>query len=136
MEWLHKLVDQTVSAAVALGTLIGVAVTGLRTAFRRRWDDWREFVAGMAGAVLVSSLASLALQSMDMPQTMRIAIAGALAYVSDAILEGLSVIGQMIARNPLDAARRVLATLRGQSEPPRADDPPPANDPPRDGGER
>lgn len=124
MEWLHKLVDQTVSAAVALGTLIGVAVTGLRTAFRRRWNDWREFVAGMAGAVLVSSLASLALQSMDMPQTMRIAIAGALAYVSDAILEGLSVIGQMIARNPLDAARRVLATLRGQPEPPR------------DGGER
>jgi uncharacterized membrane protein YfcA len=117
MEWLYRAVDDTVAGAATLGALIGVAVTGLRTAFRRHWHDWREFVAGMAGAVLVSGLASLALQSIDLPQTMRIAIAGALAYVSDAILEGLSVIGQMIARNPLDAWRRLLAAIRGQPDP-------------------
>lgn len=127
MEWLHKLVDETVAGTAALGALIGIAVTGLRTAFRRRWHDWREFAAGLAGAVLVSGLASLALQSMEMPQTMRVAMIGALAYISDAILEGLSVIGQMLARNPLDAARRVLAVLRGQPLPP---------DDPRDGGGR
>jgi hypothetical protein len=117
MEWLYRAVDDTVAGAAALGALIGVAVTGLRTAFRRRWHDWREFVAGLAGAVLVSGLASLALQSIDLPQTMRVAIAGALAYVSDAILEGLGVIGQMIARNPLDAWRRLLAAIRGQPDP-------------------
>lgn len=128
MDWLHRLVDDTVAGAAALGALIGVAVTGLRTAFRRRWHDWREFVAGLSGAVLVCVLTSLALQSIDIPQTMRVAIAGALAYVSDAILEGLSVIGQMVARNPLEAWRRILATLRGQPEPPPTD--------PRDGGER
>ncbi|MEW6169621.1 MAG: phage holin family protein [Pseudomonadota bacterium] len=127
MEWLHKLVDETVAGTAALGALIGIAVTGLRTAFRRRWHDWREFAAGLAGAVLVSGLASLALQSMEMPQTMRVAMIGALAYISDAILEGLSVIGQMLARNPLDAARRVVAVLRGQPLPP---------DDPRDGGDR
>ena len=127
MEWLHKLVDETVAGTAALGALIGIAVAGLRTAFRRRWQDWREFAAGLAGAVLVSGLASLALQSMEMPQTMRVAMIGALAYISDAILEGLSVIGKMLARNPLDAARRVVAVLRGQPLPP---------DDPRDGGDR
>lgn len=112
--WLANLIGDAVASAIGLGVVIGTVITVARALIEQRWGSVAQFVAGLTAAVLAGVLVALALSSMQIPETLKVAIACGVSYLGDEALTGLRALGTVIARDPLEASRRVVRALRGK----------------------
>ena len=116
MTFLELIVNSAVAKLIAAGAAIGLAVGILRGLIEQKYGGLWAWVGGLAAAVLVGVLVSLGLSDADMSPTMKVAIACAAAFVADDVLRGLRALASMVGADPLGAARRILAALRGGKE--------------------
>lgn len=114
LKWLSGLIGDAVISAVALGAIIGVIVAFARGLIEQRWGNLRHFISGFVAAVMAGVLVSLALSGMQIPETLKIAIACGVSYLGDEAITGLRALGTVVARDPLEAGRRVVRALRGR----------------------
>lgn len=116
VKWLSGLIGDAVVSAVTLGAIIGVVVAFARGLVEKRWGGLKHFVSGFAAAVTAGVLVSLALSGMQIPETLKIAIACGVSYLGDEALTGLRSLGTVISRDPLEAGRRIIRALRGKED--------------------
>jgi len=106
--------DIIVAKAAAMGAVVGVFVGFLRGLIEHKYGSIGQWIAAMAAAVLVGVLVSLAISEVDLPYTIKVAVACAAAFVADDVLRALRAMGTMLGTDPIGAIRRVLDALRGQ----------------------
>lgn len=102
------------ASAVALGVVIGAVVAFARGLVEQRWGSVAQFLSALTAAVLAGVLVSLAMSSMQIPETLKVAIACGVSYLGDEALTGLRALGTVVAKDPLEAGRRVVRALRGK----------------------
>jgi len=115
VELVAGFIDTVVAKLAAVGAALGVAVGVLRGLIEQKYGSVRAWVAGLAAALLVGVLVHLALHDAGLAPTLHVAITCAAAFVADDALRGLRALAALVGSDPLGAAKRIMAALRGGS---------------------
>lgn len=124
-----------------LTILISSGIVGLfagitQGVIQRRHGGWSGFFSSIFRGVMVSLIVGLAIESVVPSETMRLAIVGACAVVSEDIMAGLKALGRSLSVDPLGFIVRVLDAVRGRPTSTLSTPMPPApSTPPQNEGE-
>lgn len=110
---LSELLDAAVAKVVAASAAIGIAVAAARHIIEEKYGSWRVWLRGLVSGVVAGVIAGLLMEGVDLPHAVEIALVCIVVYVADDALQGLRVLGGFVAKDPLDAARRVGDAIRG-----------------------
>lgn len=116
MEWLRKFFNDplTVAAMVSSG-VVGFVIGIANGVVQRKHGGWSGFVQALATAIAVAVIVGLGLEGYIKSETLRLAIIGVCAVISDDIVAGLKALGSGLRTDPLGTVSRVLDALRGRS---------------------
>lgn len=108
-----------------LGIIITSGVAGffvgvLQGIVQKRHGGWGGFFSAILTGIIVSVIVGLAIQSFVTSETLRLAIVGACAVVSEDIWNGLKTLGFGLRQDPFGFVVRVLDAIRGREPSPRA----------------
>lgn len=126
MDWLEKVFGDratlyTVIASAFVG-LIGCVPQGV---LQKKHGGWPGFFSALAVGVSMSVIVGLGVKDYVHSDTLRLAIVGGSAVISDDIWAGLRAVGRLIREDPLGSLGRLIDALRGKpvaapSTPPEA----------------
>lgn len=119
MDWAKKLFNEPHTLGIILSSgLIGLFAGLWQGIVQKRHGGWGGFFQALVSGVVASVIVGLAIEGWVTQETLRLAIIGAAAVVSEDILAGLKTIGKSIKEDPLGAVFRILDAARGKA--PRA----------------
>lgn len=120
-DWFKKLFSepQTLGVIVTSG-VVGLFIGATTGIIQRRHGDWPSFFASVATAAGVAVICGLAINDLVPSETLRFAIIGVCAVVSEDILGGLRALGRGLRADPIGFVVRVLDALRGVAPSARA----------------
>lgn len=116
IDWLKKLFNEPSTLLVmftsgALGFVIGVA----NGVIQKRHGGWPAFFGSALTGTIIATIVGLAVKDYVPSETVRFAIIGFCAIISDDIWAGFRTLGGAFRSNPLEFVFRVLDALRGRS---------------------
>ncbi|QNK67749.1 hypothetical protein [Variovorax sp. PAMC26660] len=125
-DWLKKLFTEPQT----LGIIVSSALVGLfaglaQGVVEKRHGGWGGFFRAVLTGVAVAVFVGLGIEGFVTAETLRLAIVGACAVVSEDIWMGLRSIGGAMRNDPLGFAVRLLDALRGRDHSART---PPGSD--------
>lgn len=114
-EWLKKLFAEPQT----LGIIVTSAVVGLfaglaQGVVEKRHGGWGGFLRAVLTGTAVAVIVGLAIEGFVASETLRLAIVGGCAVVSEDIWMGLRTLGGTMRRDPLGFLVRVLDAIRGR----------------------
>lgn len=114
-DWLKKLFAEPQT----LGIIVSSALVGLfaglaQGVVAKRHGGWGGFVRALLMGVAVAVIVGLGIEGFVTSETLRLAIVGACAVVSEDIWMGLRSLGTALRHDPLAFAVRVLDAVRGR----------------------
>jgi hypothetical protein len=115
MDWKKFFSDPTTVVAMFTSGIAGLVIGIINGVVQKRHGGWPAFFAAMATGVGVAIIVGLALHEYVQSETLRLAIIGFCAVISDDIWAGFKVLGSAFKKNPIDMVMRVLAAIRGQT---------------------
>lgn len=110
---------QTLGIIVTSGT-VGLFVGIAQGTIQRRHGGWPGFFSAAITGAVVAVITGLAIDSFVPSETVRMAIIGVCAVVSEDIWAGLKTLGRGVRSDPLGFVVRVLDALRGRDPAARA----------------
>lgn len=123
-DWAKKLFSEPQTLGIILTSgVIGLLAGVWQGTIQRRHGGWGGFFQGVVSGAIVAVLAGLAVQPFVESESLRLAIVGTLAVVSEDILAGFKTIGKSIRVDPFAVIFRVVDALRGRSPEQRASRP-------------
>ena len=119
-DWAKKLFSEphTLGIIVSSG-IVGLIAGVYQGIVQKRHGGWGGFLQALVSGVVVSVLVGLAIEGWVPSETLRLAIIGAAAVVSEDMLAGLKTVGKAFGVDPIGAVFRVLDALRGRTPAPR-----------------
>lgn len=120
-DWLKKLFTepQTIGIIITSG-IVGLLTGVVQGIVQKRHGGWGGFVSAILTGMVVSIMVGLAIEGFVTSETLRLAIVGACAVVSEDIWNGLKTLGYGIRADPLGFIVRVLDAIRGREPSDRA----------------
>ena len=116
MDWAKKLFSEPHTLGIILSSsLIGLFAGFWQGIVQKRHGGWGGFIQALVSGVVVSVIVGLAIEGWVGSETLRLAIIGAAAVVSEDILAGLKTIGKSIKDDPFGAVFRILDAMRGRA---------------------
>ncbi|OAK55055.1 hypothetical protein A3K87_04465 [Variovorax paradoxus] len=114
-DWLKKLFTEPQT----LGIIVSSALVGLfaglaQGVVEKRHGGWGGFLRALLTGVSVAVIVGLGIEGFVVSETLRLAIVGACAVVSEDIWMGLRSVGGAMRSDPLGFAVRVLDAVRGR----------------------
>lgn len=114
-DWAKKLFNEPHTLTIILTSGIIGLVTGIAQGIvQKRHGGWGGFVSAILTGIVVSVMVGLAIEGFVSSETLRLAIVGACAVVSEDIWNGLKTLGFGLRADPLGFIVRVLDALRGR----------------------
>lgn len=122
MDFWRKLFNEPLTlVAIVSSGIIGFVVGIANGVIQKKHGGWPGFFQALVTAITVSVLVGLAVQRYVEHETVRLAIVGVCALISDDILAGLKAFGAGVRKDPLAAISRLIDALRGKSVAPAPD---------------
>ncbi|WP_395315818.1 hypothetical protein [Variovorax sp. UC74_104] len=120
-DWLKKLFTEPQT----LGIIVSSALVGLfaglaQGVVEKRHGGWGGFLRALLTGVSVAVFVGLGIEGFVASETLRLAIVGACAVVSEDIWMGLRSVGGAMRNDPLGFAVRLLDAIRGRDHSARA----------------
>lgn len=114
-DWLKKLFTEPQT----LGIIVSSALVGLfaglaQGVVEKRHGGWGGFLRALLTGVSVAVIVGLGIEGFVASETLRLAIVGACAVVSEDIWMGLRAVGGAMRNDPLGFAVRLLDAVRGR----------------------
>jgi hypothetical protein len=118
MEWKKFFSDPATVVALFTSGVVGLLVGAINGIIQKRHGGWPAFFGAVATGAGVAIITGLALNEYVKSETLRLAIIGFCAVVSDDIWAGFRTLGGLFRKDPLDTVFRVWAAWRGAAPPP------------------
>jgi undecaprenyl pyrophosphate phosphatase UppP len=115
MDWKKFFSDPTTVVAMFTSGVAGLLIGIINGVVQKRHGGWSAFCAAIATGTGVAIIVGLALHEYVKSETLKLAIIGFCAVISDDIWAGFKTLGTGFRNNPLDSVSRVLDALRGRS---------------------
>jgi hypothetical protein len=120
-DWAKKLFAEPQTLTIILTSGIIGLITGIAQGIvQKRHGGWGGFISAILTGIVVSVIVGLAIQGFVSSETLRLAIVGACAVVSEDIWNGLKTLGAGLRADPLGFVVRVLDAIRGRAPSDRA----------------
>lgn len=120
MEWLKKLFNEPSTLVVIFSSgVVGLVVGIANGVVQKRHGGWAGFWGALVTGVSVAVIVGLGTEDYIKSETLRLAIIGACAVVSDDIWAGLKTLGMGLRTDPFGTIWRVLDALRGRPPTPK-----------------
>ena len=118
--WLKRLFSEphTLSALLP-SALDGLVVSVVHGIVEKRHGGWTGFARALLTGISVSVIVGLGIEGFVSSETLRLAIVGGCAVVSEDIWVGLRTLGATMRRDPFGFLFRVMDALRGREPAPR-----------------
>ena len=119
-DWPKKLFTEPNTLAIILSSGIVGLIAGIaQGVVQKRHGGSGGFFSAIATGIVVSVIVGLAIADFVSSETMRFAIIGAAAVVSEDIWAGLKTLGVSLRADPFGFIFRVMDALRGRTPAPR-----------------
>lgn len=119
-DWRRLFSEPHTLGIIITSGLVGIVTGAAQGAVQKRHGGWGGFFTAIMTAVVVSVIVGLAIEGFVVSETLRLAIVGACAVVSEDIWNGLKTLGFGLRKDPLGFIVRVLDAVRGREPSPRA----------------
>ncbi|MET3916249.1 hypothetical protein ABID97_003031 [Variovorax sp. OAS795] len=114
-DWLKKLFTEPHTFGIILSSaLVGLFAGLAQGVVEKRHGGWGGFVRALLTGVAVAVIVGLGIQGFVASETLRLAIVGACAVISEDIWMGLRALGGAMRNDPLGFAVRLLDAVRGR----------------------
>lgn len=110
-------------AVVVTSAAVGIVAGTAQGLLPGRYGGWRNFLAVVLTAIVVSVIVGLAINDFVPSETLRFAIIGVSGVVSEDIWFGLRSMGRKLRNDPLGMVIRVMDALRGRPHQGQGGDP-------------
>lgn len=129
LEWLKRFVNEP-STVIAIFTsgVIGLVIGIANGVIQKKHGGWPGFFGAIATGLAVAVIVGLGVQDYVKSETLRLAIVGVCAVISNDIWEGLQTFGRGLRTDPLGSIARLIDALRGKASLPTPATPPKAAD--------
>ncbi len=122
-DWFKKLFTEPHTLGIILSSaLVGFFAGLAQGVIAKRHGGWGGFLRALLMGISVAVIVGLGIEGFVAPETLRLAIVGACAVVSEDIWMGLRSLGAALRRDPLGFIVRVLDAVRGREHAVRPDD--------------
>lgn len=119
-DWPKRLFNDPNTLAIILSSgIVGLIAGGAQGVVQKRHGGWWGFLSAIMTGIAVAILVGLAIADWVPSETMRFAIVGASAVVSEDIFAGLKTIGRSLRADPFGFIFRVMDAMRGRPPAPR-----------------
>lgn len=112
-DFFSAILDDAILKLLAIGAVVGVAAGLFAGVIQQRHGSLLAWLRGIAVAVFVGMLVSLAMESVEWPSALEVGVIAVSAYIGEDVLAGLAAIGKMFGADPLGAFQRIFDALRG-----------------------
>lgn len=114
-DWLKKLFTEPQTLGIILSSAVVGMFAGIaQGVVQKRHGGWGGFVRALVTGVVVAIFVGLAIERFVASETLRLAIIGACAVVSEDIWMGFRTLGAALRRDPFGFVVRVLDAVRGR----------------------
>ena len=135
-DWLKKLFTEPHTFGIIISSaLVGLFAGLAQGVVEKRHGGWGGFLRALLTGVAVAVIVGLGIEGFVASETLRLAIVGACAVVSEDIWMGLRAMGGAMRKDPLGFAVRLLDAIRGRDHAARTAAGPHAAPRPDDGGQ-
>lgn len=118
MDWLKRLFNEPVTLGVLISSgVAGLVMGAVNGIIQQKRGGWPGFFSAMFVGMGVALIVGLGIQDYIKSETLKLAIIGACAVVSDDIWSGLKTLGTGLRTDPLGTVFRVIDALRGKLPP-------------------
>lgn len=118
MDWKKFFSDPATVVVMFTSGIAGLVIGIINGVIQKRHGGWPAFFGAIATGIGVAVIVGLALNEYVKSETLRLAIIGFCAVISDDIWAGFKVLGGLFKKNPLDMIMRVLSAIKGNPLPP------------------
>lgn len=119
-DWAKKLFSEPHTLGIILSSgVLGLIAGVYQGIVQKRHGGWGGFFSALVSGVVVSVLVGLAIEGWVPSETLRLAIIGAAAVVSEDMLAGLKTVAKAFGGDPVGVVFRVLDAMRGRTPTPR-----------------
>lgn len=116
-DWAKKLFSEPHTLGIIISSgLVGIIAGIYQGIVQKRHGGWGGFVQALVSGVVASVIVGLAIEGWVPSETLRLAIIGAAAVVSEDILAGIKAFGKAFGADPVNAVFRTLDALRGRPQ--------------------
>jgi hypothetical protein len=120
-DWLKKLFAEPHTFGIIISSaLVGLFAGLAQGIVEKRHGGWGGFLRALLTGVAVAVIVGLGIQGFVASETLRLAIVGACAVISEDIWMGLRAMGGAMRKDPLGFAVRLLDAIRGRDHGARA----------------
>jgi len=114
-DWLKKLFSEPQTVGIIVSSaLVGLFAGLAQGVIAQRHGGWGGFLRAVLMGVAVAVIVGLGIEGFVPSETLRLAIVGACAVVSEDIWAGLRSLGSALRSDPLGFLVRVLDAVRGR----------------------
>ncbi|SDI78416.1 hypothetical protein [Variovorax sp. OV700] len=114
-DWLKKLFTEPHTFGIIISSaLVGLFAGLAQGVVEKRHGGWGGFARAVLTGVAVAVIVGLGIQGFVASETLRLAIVGACAVISEDIWMGLRAMGVAMRNDPLGFAVRLLDAIRGR----------------------
>ncbi|SEA50754.1 hypothetical protein [Variovorax sp. YR216] len=114
-DWIKKLFNEPHTLGIMASSAIVGAIAGLaQGVVQKRHGGWGGLLRAVLTGVVVAIIVGLGIEDFVGSETLRLAIVGACAVISEDIWAGLKMLGNGMRKDPLGFAARLLDALRGR----------------------
>lgn len=116
MDWLKRFFNDPATMVILFSSgVIGFIVGIANGVVQKRHGGWTGFFAAICTAIAISMIVGLGIDGYVTNKSLRLAIVGVCALISDDIRAGLMALGAGLRTDPLGAISRFIDALRGVS---------------------
>lgn len=110
--------DPATLAVIASSGVIGFCVGIANGVVQKKHGGWGGFFAAVTTAIIVAIIVGLGLAEYIKSETLKLAIIGVCAIISDDIVAGFKALGSGVRTDPIGTFWRIVDAIRGRSAAP------------------
>jgi hypothetical protein len=115
MDWLKRFFNDPATVGIlASSGLIGLVVGIANGVVQKKHGGWSGFFGALVTGTVIAVIVGLGIDGYVKSETLRLAIIGACAVISDDIWAGLKSLGGGLRTDPFGTITRILDALRAR----------------------